>query len=1374
MSNYWLPESIESALTTVLLAALEKLKFLRDDSTFIEKISLAFGNSWDRDRAKALLQNLASGNNLPKIAIVSSPQINGGKGAFDRTDNIIYLSQEFLIANASNLDSIESVLLEEIGHFIDSQINTTDSAGDEGAIFSAIAQGKTLSDSELAALKTENDTTDITINGQARTVELATSFGNITLDGNLSDWTNFFRLDAVPGTGQPGYEIYGKYAGDAYIFAIKSNSTQIASGTTIWLNTDRNASTGYQIFGFAGGAEYNVNFFTDNQPYLYTGADGETPVGGTIAGTPLNYAFGNNNQIVEFAVPISQLQGVSPNSAIDILADINNQIFLPSDYSATPYTIKTNLPQRTDFSKKVAIVFSETTANNFFDKKAYTQLFMSMQYQAMMAGIPFDIITENDLTNINNLVNYDAIIFPSFRNVKTSQLGAITDTLLDAVYKYNIGIITAGDFLSNDENNNALPGDSYIRMKQLLDVTRTTGGGPVNGTLRAEDITHPVMQNYAPNEQIRAYNGIFFNAYGDGITGDNKQPIVLADFEANGQSYNAVLATQTGGRNVHFATEGFLGDNNLVWQALQWVISNNQPTVRLNMSRDASIFLSRNDMDQSQYIDEVPRVNVPLYNIIAEWKNNYNFVGSYYINVGNRPNQGAVTDWTVSGPLYRDYIALGNEIGTHSYTHLQFDYTPPNDTNVLTPAQLEFEFNQSKLVIEQELGKYVPGFQVIGAAIPGQPEGIAVSEELRKYLSYVTGGYASVGAGYPGAFGFMFPGDDYVYFAPNMSFDFSLIGFRQLTAQQAEAVWAQEYAEIINKAAQPIVLFPWHDYGPTLAEPGYTKEMFANFIARAYNDNTEFVTFADLHQRIKTFEQSQLFINNAGNTITARVASNDVGKFSLNISNNQPIQSVNNWYAYDRDTVFLPKNGGEFTINLGATPDDVTRITNLPMRAELLSLTGNGTDLEFTFVGEGEVVIDLKAANGRNYSIEGASSWTLNGEILRMQFNTVKQHTGRVSLSPTVASPLAVANPIADVAVDEDAANTVIDLSNVFSDGSRPSATIEKTIFANSNSDLVAATIADNNLVLDYQPDRFGTAEITIRGTSNGSIVDDTFIVTVNPVDDAPIVANPIADVSANQDAPNTNIDLSNVFTDIDNDPAAIAKTVLTNTNPSLVTAAIANNTLTLDYQPNRFGTSNITIRGTSGGKTVDDTFTVTVNPVGKVINGTTSNNSLSGTVGRDIIYGLGGNDTLAGNGGDDVLFGGTGNDSLQGGGGRDVLIGVDPSQSTAGRGEIDILRGNQGSDRFVLGEWDRVYYNDGNDSDRGLADYARIVDFSATQGDTIQLRGNASNYSLSASPNGLPSGTAIFLKTSGQDELIGIVQGVSNLNLNSSAFSFV
>ena len=40
--------------------------------------------------------------------------------------------------------------------------------------------------------------------------------------------------------------------------------------------------------------------------------------------------------------------------------------------------------------RRVAIVHSQTSKENFYDPFAYNQLFASVQHQSMMAGLPFD------------------------------------------------------------------------------------------------------------------------------------------------------------------------------------------------------------------------------------------------------------------------------------------------------------------------------------------------------------------------------------------------------------------------------------------------------------------------------------------------------------------------------------------------------------------------------------------------------------------------------------------------------------------------------------------------------------------------------------------------------------------------------------------------------------------------------------------------------------------------------------------------------------------------------------------------------------------------------------------------------------------------
>ncbi|MEA5510192.1 Calx-beta domain-containing protein [Crocosphaera sp. UHCC 0190] len=204
-------------------------------------------------------------------------------------------------------------------------------------------------------------------------------------------------------------------------------------------------------------------------------------------------------------------------------------------------------------------------------------------------------------------------------------------------------------------------------------------------------------------------------------------------------------------------------------------------------------------------------------------------------------------------------------------------------------------------------------------------------------------------------------------------------------------------------------------------------------------------------------------------------------------------------------------------------------------------------------------------------------------------------------------NPPMVANPLNNISVDEDATNSIIDLTNVFSDVDGD--VIIKSVSANSNTGLVTATVNNNQLTLDYLDDKSGTANITVRGTSNGQFVDNIFTVTVNPVDDLPVVQNPIAPVTVNEDAANTIIDLTNVFSDVDGD--VINKSILINSNPELVIATINNNQLTLDYQVNQSGTAEITIRGTANDQFIDNTFTVNVQGLMLTVNGTEISNTL-------------------------------------------------------------------------------------------------------------------------------------------------------------------
>ena len=140
-----------------------------------------------------------------------------------------------------------------------------------------------------------------------------TTIGNlITLDGTFLDWP---AADMVmtPGNFVTGYQVYGALLnnatlGNTYVIGINATAATdpaIAPGTVLYLNTDQNTTTGYNLSFGNVGAEYEVQFaYGPNaalQPYLYSVTSGgvATLLNG---GAPLSYGFSSNGESVELAI----------------------------------------------------------------------------------------------------------------------------------------------------------------------------------------------------------------------------------------------------------------------------------------------------------------------------------------------------------------------------------------------------------------------------------------------------------------------------------------------------------------------------------------------------------------------------------------------------------------------------------------------------------------------------------------------------------------------------------------------------------------------------------------------------------------------------------------------------------------------------------------------------------------------------------------------------------------------------------------------------------------------------------------------------------------------------------------------------------------
>jgi hypothetical protein len=203
-STQTVPSSISgsSDLDSAFLLAQSYLTQFANSVTFGNDMVTAFGGELDAQVVNNLRQQWLAGDfsKLPTIQIVPSAQIGGKNGAFTALGEI-YIADTFLNQNLNNVDAVVSVLIEEIGHWVDTQVHSFDAPGDEGEIFASVVQGITLSPQQLQALKNENDFVILSL-------EQPTSFNETVID-------NFWK--AIKFFSPEAWQALGSYPDEAWI-----------------------------------------------------------------------------------------------------------------------------------------------------------------------------------------------------------------------------------------------------------------------------------------------------------------------------------------------------------------------------------------------------------------------------------------------------------------------------------------------------------------------------------------------------------------------------------------------------------------------------------------------------------------------------------------------------------------------------------------------------------------------------------------------------------------------------------------------------------------------------------------------------------------------------------------------------------------------------------------------------------------------------------------------------------------------------------------------------------------------------------------------------------------------------------------------------
>src|SRR5262249_8445546 len=163
---------------------------------------------------------------------------------------------------------------------------------------------------------------------------------------------------------------------------------------------------------------------------------------------------------------------------------------------------------------------------------------------------------------------------------------------------------------------------------------------------------------------------------------------------------------------------------------------------------------------------------------------------------------------------------------------------------------------------------------------------------------------------------------------------------------------------------------------------------------------------------------------------------------------------------------------------------------------------------------------------------------------------------------------------------------------------------------ANTNLSLITAAISSTNLMLGYAANQFGTNAITMRATDDGGLfVEATFVVTVNAVNDPPIVTLPSSVVVEEDTGPRS----IGGFATFSPGPAnesgqnLVGYTVSNDNNSLFSVQPAIDNAGVLGFAPalDATGSATVTVIAQDDGGTADggvdkstNTFTVTVTSV--------------------------------------------------------------------------------------------------------------------------------------------------------------------------------
>jgi Ca2+-binding RTX toxin-like protein len=368
----------------------------------------------------------------------------------------------------------------------------------------------------------------------------------------------------------------------------------------------------------------------------------------------------------------------------------------------------------------------------------------------------------------------------------------------------------------------------------------------------------------------------------------------------------------------------------------------------------------------------------------------------------------------------------------------------------------------------------------------------------------------------------------------------------------------------------------------------------------------------------------------------------------------------------------------------------------------------------------------FRRADGRVLVIDlisqGATDTLLNVERLRFSnfpaVGDVVVDVADLPIAPTNSAPVVVTQALGQSVAEDEQFSIAIDVANfVDVDGDL----LTLSVSLSDGTPLPAWLTFDGTRLVGLPPRDFnGVLDLAVAATDGALTATAPFQLTIDPVNDTPVLLQPLADQAATGGGQVAFTIPASAFTDPDGDTLSYTAEL---TDGSALPQWLAFNAASRAFSgtaQNAGAAFNIRVVASDGTARVEDVFLLTV---GLNLTGTSAAETLTGGEGNDTITGLGGNDTLIGTGGDDVFrVTGTahGFDSIDGGTGTDTIV-------ATSNGTIIGLTAINGIEQINGGSFSNVSITGSSNAD--------ILNFSAVTLTAItRIDGGAGNDTITGS----------------------------------------